>query len=366
MLAPLTFLLSLASVAIAYEPYGGHEPVCKETRVRKEWRALTDREKTAYLDAVECLFKKKPALTADHYPSGNRHDDFSVLHINATTALNLNDPDNYYLTGPGVHFNGVFLPFHRYVLWIWENTLRDVCGYAGTQPYWDWSLDTIEHGKNFSDSPLFDAELGFGGNGANGTIPTGISFPPGSAPVGTCINTGRFAKYINPIGWGYNLGYNPHCLKRNFQNKLANMGLTWRQNVLPLLRKTNYKDFVHGVDNDAGNTGATTGIHGLGHVSVGGEMGNVWSSSNDPLFFMHHAQIDRIWALWQSLNPHHVFDMGGPTYPNGTGHTDLNYTVFMIEELAPQVPIYKLMDTKNKNGKGILCYEYQENGQPTS
>jgi tyrosinase len=95
-------------------------------------------------------------------------------------------------------------------------------------------------------------------------------------------------------------------------------------------------------------------------------MGNFWTSTNDPLFFMHHAQLDRIWALWQSLKPHHVFDMGGPTYPNGTGHTDLNYPVFMIDELGPQVPIYKLMDTKNKNGQGILCYEYQENGQPTS
>jgi len=135
-----------------------------------------------------------------------------------------------------------------------------------------WSLDTSERGKNFSDSPLWDPDTGFGGNGANGTIKTGISFPPGSAPVGSCINNGPFAGIQNPIGWGYNLGDNPHCLKRNFQNELANMGLAWKPNVIPLLRMTNYADFVHGVDNDAGNTGATTGVHGLGHVSVGGEV----------------------------------------------------------------------------------------------
>lgn len=255
----------------------------------------------------------------------------------------------------------------RYALWILENTLRDVCGYKGAQPYWDWSLDTIENGKKYSDSPLFDAKLGFGGNGANGSIPTGATpFPPDSAPVGSCINTGRFAKYQNPIGPGYNFTYHPHCMQRNFQNDYADKYLTWKENVLPLLRKTNYVDFSHNLDHDAGNTGATTGIHGYGHYAVGGEMGNFWTSSNDPLFFMHHAQLDRIWALWQSLSPRNVFDMGGSTYPNGTGHTDLNYTVFMIEELGPEIPIYKLMDTKNENGEGILCYEYQENGQPTS
>jgi hypothetical protein len=77
---------------------------------------MTDHQKTAYLDAYECLYKQKPALTADHYPSVNRHDDFTALHLNATTAMNLNRPDNNFLEGPGVHFNGVFLPFHRYYL----------------------------------------------------------------------------------------------------------------------------------------------------------------------------------------------------------------------------------------------------------
>ena len=27
------------------------------------------------------------------------------------------------------------------------------------------------------------------------------------------------------------------------------------------------------------------------------------SSPNDPIFFMHHAQIDRIWAIWQRNHP---------------------------------------------------------------
>jgi len=43
--------------------------------------------------------------------------------------------------------------------------------------------------------------------------------------------------------------------------------------------------------------------HNLGHGWVGGDMSNPMISPNDPIFWMHHAQIDRIWAEWQKRNP---------------------------------------------------------------
>jgi tyrosinase len=39
-------------------------------------------------------------------------------------------------------------------------------------------------------------------------------------------------------------------------------------------------------------------IHGWVHGAVGGTM-NTSSSPSDPIFWLHHAMIDRIWALWQ-------------------------------------------------------------------
>lgn len=45
------------------------------------------------------------------------------------------------------------------------------------------------------------------------------------------------------------------------------------------------------------------GPHGSVHVRVGGDMGGVPTASYDPLFFLHHANVDRIWARWQSLHP---------------------------------------------------------------
>ena len=32
-------------------------------------------------------------------------------------------------------------------------------------------------------------------------------------------------------------------------------------------------------------------------------MSNPRISPNDPIFWMHHAQIDRIWSEWQKRNP---------------------------------------------------------------
>jgi tyrosinase len=48
---------------------------------------------------------------------------------------------------------------------------------------------------------------------------------------------------------------------------------------------------------------ALEGIHNSGHVWVGGSMQAVLTAPADPVFWMHHCEIDRIWADWQSSNP---------------------------------------------------------------
>ena len=49
-------------------------------------------------------------------------------------------------------------------------------------------------------------------------------------------------------------------------------------------------------------TPALEGVHNSGHVWVGGSMGSVVTAPADPVFWMHHAEIDRIWAQWQTTN----------------------------------------------------------------
>lgn len=48
---------------------------------------------------------------------------------------------------------------------------------------------------------------------------------------------------------------------------------------------------------------ALEGIHNSGHVWVGGSMQSVPTAPTDPVFWMHHAEIDRLWAEWQAVNP---------------------------------------------------------------
>lgn len=45
------------------------------------------------------------------------------------------------------------------------------------------------------------------------------------------------------------------------------------------------------------------GVHTAGHFTFGGDPGgDIFSSPGDPAFYLHHAQIDRTWWIWQNLN----------------------------------------------------------------
>lgn len=47
-------------------------------------------------------------------------------------------------------------------------------------------------------------------------------------------------------------------------------------------------------------TAQLEGYHNTVHGWVGGTMNDIQYSPSDPVFWMHHAMIDRLWALWQS------------------------------------------------------------------
>lgn len=58
-------------------------------------------------------------------------------------------------------------------------------------------------------------------------------------------------------------------------------------------------------DSDASTdfTSALENPHGGLHTWVGGDMRLVDYAAFDPVFWLHHANVDRIWAEWQSANP---------------------------------------------------------------
>lgn len=99
-------------------------------------------------------------------------------------------------------------------------------------------------------------------------------------------------------------------------------------------------------------------------------------SPGDPIFYLHHANLDRIWWTWQSMDldarltdmdgsnrPEAWFingyHLGWPTdawydYDGDKGNvTTLNHTLSALD-VYPNVTVGDVMDI----GAGILCYEY--------
>ncbi|KAH6617539.1 hypothetical protein F5144DRAFT_660919 [Chaetomium tenue] len=45
------------------------------------------------------------------------------------------------------------------------------------------------------------------------------------------------------------------------------------------------------------------GVHASGHWQVGLNALDVYASPSDPVFWLHHAQVDRVWTIWQGQDP---------------------------------------------------------------
>ncbi|EEB99887.1 hypothetical protein MPER_00316, partial [Moniliophthora perniciosa FA553] len=153
-------------------------------------------------------------------------------------------------------------------------------------------------------SPVFDPVSGFGGNGADIPGYTGFfgnisQFPDWQfgAPGGGCIQDGPFASYNLSLGPGTT--NTNRCISRWFNPAyLPNLS---EQNVSRLLQFDNFEDFRIQLEGIPVTEHTLT--HDGGHIAVGGDMADKYSSPGDPLFYLHHANLDRIWWKWQIAEP---------------------------------------------------------------
>lgn len=57
-------------------------------------------------------------------------------------------------------------------------------------------------------------------------------------------------------------------------------------------------------------------IHSAGHFSVGGLANDPYASPGDPIFYLHHGMMDRVWSLWQAQDPNaRFYQVGGSKTP---------------------------------------------------
>ncbi|KAK8070368.1 Di-copper centre-containing protein [Apiospora hydei] len=292
---------------------------------RRSWDDLEDETRKDYIRAVHCL-ANKPALTDRSLAPGavNRLDDFTYIHINQTNII---------------HQSGYLLPWHRLFLWQLEEALRNECGYKDYLPYWDNARFSADQTK----SRVWDGNpaTSFGGNGAPRTPPEGAALLliPGLVidfwllmPLGTgggCVTTGPFANLTLTLGpvakplrdpvnkYGYLP--TPRCLARSFDpSYTGGASLTWG-NATAIVSAGDIGEFREGIERL---------WHRQSHTFIGGDGADPFSPTNDPVFYLLHAQIDRLWAIWQGQ------DLQARTYTIAG-----NRTFFGIPlDYAPDVP----------------------------
>ncbi|KAK0384155.1 hypothetical protein NLU13_8244 [Sarocladium strictum] len=187
----------------------GEQGTCTlaNARVRRDWEHMSRCERKQYIKAVKCLWTL-PAVDTDFSAAQNYYDEFVAIHANLTDLI---------------HGTANFFTWHRYLIHLWEETLRDECGYRGALPYWNW----YKYQSALHLSPVFDgSDTSFGSTGKyfkhNGSLVGSrtVWLPPGEG--GGCIKDGPFVGYtinLGPIRPAMN-GYEPWMKDQRLQPSL--------------------------------------------------------------------------------------------------------------------------------------------------
>jgi len=224
-------------------------------RCRKNQTMLTAQEKSHFVAAVLAL------------KASGKYDQYIQDHVNFM---------------PNAHRGPAFLPWHREFLRRFELDLQAIDSTV-TLPYWDWTVD------NSPTLSIWDINF-MGGNGrpSDGRVMTG--------PF--AFSTGNWTLIIDGP-----------ALRRRFGGAISS--LPTPSDVTAALTgpaATPYDVAPYNINSASGFRNLLEGwingpqLHNRVHVWVGGSMGPA-SSPNDPVFFLHHCFVDKLWADWQALHP---------------------------------------------------------------
>lgn len=225
---------------------------------RKDQADLSPAERQLFLDALTAV---------NTYGAYGQlvgiHTDMSHTMHRMPPNVDPNDPT-------GVLGQQRFLPWHRVFLYELEQQLQAAVSPQKTSiPYWDWA-NAEEH-----EIPEW----------LEGVTPTVMVGP---APMVT--SESLTVSVIRSPGTQADLA--------------AIVAGTTPFNV-PSLDKvkqaTKYTEFATGLEN----------IHNLVHNWVGGTMSDLTTAAADPLFWMHHANIDRLWWEWYQNHGDQNPDLSG-------------------------------------------------------
>jgi len=293
-------------------------PYCQKWRVRRDIKSLTDAERDLYISALTAFYAQAntPGVSTNyHY--------FVALH---QSSINTN-----FAHGGG---GGGFLPWHRKYLVEFENALRAMGGqYADiTIPYWDWAewsseciaAGTCTHLTDLSNGQKIFTDSAFGTQGttwADNTPFNSVTTPATGATTGWMQNpqpgTSNYIDVYRDMQAGNNNIGGSHA-GANWGTGGNWNGPVTGQTTLQLIMEEDDEYFIPG----AGDPRVTGGVprtskgfwktvegapHGWVHVATGGTMAHM-SSPADPIFWSHHAFVDKLWSIWQDCHGYDEVD----------------------------------------------------------
>lgn len=237
------------------------------------------------------------------------------------------------------HMAPTFFPWHRQFLLTFEHELQSYDP-GVTIPYWDWTADRS------ADSPLWAADfMGGTGRDSDGQVTTGpFAHRAGAWPIHVGVTTvpyltRRIGRPSRPIVL-------PTAAELDGALRTAAYDTSpW--NSAP--RTPGFRNKIEGWTVSASAGGY---LHNRVHQWVGGHMIG-GSSPNDPVFWLHHAFIDLIWARWQRLHPHAPPYL--PSRPLSSGDPEHGRVISAAEPMPPfQVRPSAVFDHRR-------FYTYEEN-----
>ena len=337
-----TAATGLAAAALgARLPGGGNaqtpvaSPVASTTlNVRPNASTLSAEQKSAYVNAVLAL-KAKPS---PWIPTTSTYDTFVLWHRDAFGCG---------LTA--AHMGPAFFPWHRQFLLLFEQQLQSVDPTVSL-PYWDWTVD------NTVDSYIWQDDF-MGGDGSDDDGEAVITGPFQKGKWEITIfdynDEVQFPWIVRDLGMG---GLAPDLPTADQVEQALAIetydAAPWSAGspIAQSFRNTmeGWRDCVEDMcDPVAGMGPVCTGSHDLHnrvHLWVSGEfafahellahdmdgseatpvdetmvMGTMAanSSPNDPVFFQHHANLDRLWSIWmQRHGQQYLPESDGPVGHN--------------------------------------------------
>ena len=311
---------------------------------RESFTALSDLEKERF---VEAIIKLKANIVNPGDPVNkqfSKYDQFVALHVAVMrfTVQGHVDGDGNLIQFSNAHGNLAFLPWHREFIRRFELALQQEVPKV-TLPYWDWEKDTEANSELFTKD--FIGELNPGNNSVS---PLSGGYFDGNVPVpapswwpnnfmGFKINSDLSDMFDNLLLRGdfidRDSAGNP--LPTSQQQPTPNWPIpsTILSQIKNLdLSGTGAHKFYHfwmalemGSVIISGTQRRVGPTHNTAHNYIGGHM-STGASPNDPIFWMHHCYIDRIWAHWQdNVNggfPDELTDLMGNPNPPGSRPDD--------------------------------------------